>query len=66
MLTAVRLLDLTDLRCQPDGPKAESLAAFLDLTKTRLKAFAQQVSAHYLARVQATPHFSTILSDREP
>jgi hypothetical protein len=31
---------------------------------TRLKDFAQQISAHYLTRVQATPHFSTIPGDR--
>jgi len=66
MLTAVRLLDLTDLRCRRSGAQNESLAAFLDLMETRLKEFAQQISAHYLTRVQATPHFSTILDDGKP
>ncbi len=66
MLTAVRLLDLTGLRCSKGGAQTESLAAFLDLMDTRLKDFAQQISAHYLTRVQATPHFSTILGDRKP
>jgi hypothetical protein len=40
------------------------LAAFLDLMDTRLKDFAQQISAHYLTRVQATPHFSTLPGGR--
>ena len=66
MLTAVRLLDLTGLRCINSGAQTETLAAFLDLMDTRLKDFAQQISAHYLTRVQATPHFSTILYDRKP
>jgi len=66
MLTAVRLLDLTGLRCSKGGAQTDSLAAFLDLMDTRLKAFDQQISAHYLTRVQATPHFSTILSGPKP
>ena len=32
----------------------------------RLKDFAQQISAHYLTRVQATPHFSMIGGDHQP
>jgi len=64
MLTAVRLLDLTGLHCRKSGAQTESLTAFLDLMDSCLKDFAQQVSAHYLTRVQATPHFSTVLSDR--
>jgi uncharacterized circularly permuted ATP-grasp superfamily protein/uncharacterized alpha-E superfamily protein len=66
ILTAVRLLDLTGLRCSKSVAQTESLAAFLDLMDTRLKDFAQQISAHYLTRVQATPHFSTILGNRKP
>ncbi len=66
MLTAVRLLDLTGLRCSKGGAQTESLAAFLDQMNTCLKDFAQQISAHYLTRVQATPHFSTALGDRKP
>ena len=66
ILTAVRLLDLTGLRCSEGGAPTESLAAFLDLMDGRLKDFAQQISTHYLTRVQATPHFSTILGDRQP
>ena len=66
MLTAVRLLDLTGLRCSKGGAQTESLAAFLDLMDIRLKDFARQISAHYLTRVQATPHFSTIPGTRKP
>ncbi len=66
MLTAVRLLDLTGLRCRNSAAQTETLAAFLDLMDTRLKDFATQISAHYLTRVQATPHFSTILGGRKP
>jgi uncharacterized circularly permuted ATP-grasp superfamily protein/uncharacterized alpha-E superfamily protein len=66
MLTAVRLLDLTGIRCNKDGPQTESLAAFLERMDARLKNFAQQISAHYLVRVQATPHFSMIGGDHRP
>jgi uncharacterized alpha-E superfamily protein len=66
MLTAVRLLDLTGLRCSSGGAQTESLVAFLDQMKACLKDFAQQISAHYLTRVQATPHFSAALGDRQP
>jgi uncharacterized alpha-E superfamily protein len=41
------------------------LAAFLDPWE-RLKEFAQQISAHYLTRVPATPHFSTLHGRRKP
>jgi uncharacterized circularly permuted ATP-grasp superfamily protein/uncharacterized alpha-E superfamily protein len=66
MLTAVRLLDLTGIRCSKGGARTESLAAFLELMDARLKDFAQQISAHYLTRVQATPHFSMIGGDHQP
>jgi uncharacterized alpha-E superfamily protein len=66
MLTAVRLLDLTGLRCGKGGAQTESLAAFLDLMNTCLKDFTQQISAHYLTRVQATPHFSMIRGNHQP
>jgi uncharacterized circularly permuted ATP-grasp superfamily protein/uncharacterized alpha-E superfamily protein len=65
MLTAVRLVDLTDLRCREGGFKHDALTAFLETMETRLKAFAQQISTHYLSRVQATPHFSKIPGDRQ-
>ncbi len=66
MLTAVRLLDLAGVNCREDGAAGAALTAFLETMETRLKAFAQQVSAHYLSRVPATPHFSMISGDREP
>ncbi|WP_394707959.1 circularly permuted type 2 ATP-grasp protein [uncultured Desulfosarcina sp.] len=66
MLTAVRLLDLTGLRCSKGVAQTGALADFLDLVDVRLKDFAQQISAHYLTRVQATPHYSTIPGDRQP
>lgn len=66
MLTAVRLLDLSALRCSTGGDTSASLSEFLESMESRLKDFAQQITAHYLSRVPATPHFSTILGDRKP
>jgi len=66
MLTAVRLLDLTDLDCEGDGSITGTLAVFLESIENRLKNFAQQVSAHYLSRVPATPHFTIFHDDRQP
>jgi uncharacterized alpha-E superfamily protein len=66
MLTAVRLVDLTGLDCGVSGPKTASLAAFLKSQEIRLKDFAQQISAHYLSRVPATPHFSLYRDDSKP
>ncbi|WP_163339509.1 circularly permuted type 2 ATP-grasp protein [Desulfopila sp. IMCC35008] len=60
MLTAVRLLDLTGIRCGEENPETNSLTAFLTETEAQLKEFAQQVTAHYLTRVPATPHYSMI------
>jgi uncharacterized alpha-E superfamily protein len=66
MLTAVRLLDLTGLTCGDTGVDDEPLAAFLESMASLLKAFAQEISAHYLSRVPATPHFSMINDGRTP
>jgi uncharacterized alpha-E superfamily protein len=66
MLTTVRLLDLTAVGCEEAHTPAEPLAAFLDSMETHLNNFGQQISAHYLSRVPATPHFSTISSDSKP
>jgi len=64
MLTAIRLLDLTGLACNSGGPENDDpLNRFLETMATRLLAFAQQVGAHYLTRVAATPHFSLRLGD---
>jgi uncharacterized circularly permuted ATP-grasp superfamily protein/uncharacterized alpha-E superfamily protein len=66
MLTAVRLLDLTDIACPNGrGPRAE-LARFLEDMENRLSQFSREISAHYLSRVPATPHFSMALDGREP
>jgi len=66
MLTAVRSLDLTGLRCSEIGAETETLKAFLETMEIRLKDFAQEISAHYLSRVQSTPHFSMSLGNCKP
>jgi uncharacterized circularly permuted ATP-grasp superfamily protein/uncharacterized alpha-E superfamily protein len=66
MLTAARLVDLTGLDCGAGDAATGPLAAFLETMETRLKDFAQQISAHYLSRVPPTPHFSAIMGDRRP
>ena len=59
MLTATRLLDLTDLHCGLEAiDDAHPLLTYLETMEGRLTAFCQQISAHYLTRVTATPHFS--------
>ena len=66
MLTAVRLLDLADVdRTGGRGPHTE-LESFLDSVEDQLTQFAQEISAHYLSRVPATPHFSMGSDGREP
>jgi uncharacterized circularly permuted ATP-grasp superfamily protein/uncharacterized alpha-E superfamily protein len=65
MLTAVRLLDLTGFSCDDGEEKRTSLTLFLQTMEARLKAFAQQITAHYLSRVLSTPHFSAIRSAPE-
>jgi uncharacterized circularly permuted ATP-grasp superfamily protein/uncharacterized alpha-E superfamily protein len=66
MLTAVRLVDLSGLEGRDGDARKAALAAFLEKMETRLKAFAQQVSAHYLSRVPATPHFTLIPGEPRP
>lgn len=63
MLTAVRLLDLSGIDCKADRDRHASLQTFLESMDRRLTDFARQVSAHYLTRIPATPHFSTIRGD---
>lgn len=60
ILTAVRLVDLKELRCEQDDPKIAALVEFLGTMEQRLKDFTQAISAHYLTRVPVTPHFSTL------
>jgi hypothetical protein len=59
-------VDLTGLGCDAGAASTAPLAAFLESMEKRLKDFAQQISAHYLSRVPTTPHFSAMVSDRQP
>ena len=60
MLTSVRLMDLVNVECGRENDRNQSLLEFLDTMGGCLEDFAEQVSASYLARVPATPHFSAI------
>lgn len=59
MLTSVRLLNLAELQCQVEGSVTVSkdIPKFLDNIELQLKEFSQHVTAHYLTRVPATPHY---------
>jgi uncharacterized circularly permuted ATP-grasp superfamily protein/uncharacterized alpha-E superfamily protein len=67
MLTTTRLLDLTGLACPVggwnNGDTDLFLSNFFETMEKRLKDFGLQISAHYLSRVTATPHFSLLLPD---
>ncbi len=58
MLTAVRQVDLAGLQCPVGAAAVKPLQALLNTAEVHLKAFAQQLSDHYLSRVPATSHFS--------
>lgn len=62
LLTATRLLDLQQVHCGNDSHS--QLADYLGATEQRLLDFAQRITAHYLSRVSATPHFSGRQSER--
>lgn len=64
MLTAVRLFDITGIQCGADTVKNETLVTFLASMESRIKEFSQQISAHYLSRVPATPHYTVITGKR--
>ncbi len=66
MREAVSRIDLTNLDCFPDNSAGADLVGGLESILSKLTAFTQQISAHYLTRVPATPHFSIISSDRRP
>jgi uncharacterized circularly permuted ATP-grasp superfamily protein/uncharacterized alpha-E superfamily protein len=66
MLTAVRLLDLADVACPGGQDPHADLAGFLEHMEAQLIQFAQEISAHYLSRVPATPHFALGPGGREP
>jgi len=66
MLTTTRLLDLTSLTgvgSSQNESESMFLSHFLETMETRLMDFGLQISAHYLSRVTATPHFSLLLPD---
>ena len=63
MQTALRMLDLSGIDCGKESGDLESLAAFLTTIEIQLKGFAEQVSAHYLIRVPATPHYAMTRGD---
>ncbi|MBM9535704.1 circularly permuted type 2 ATP-grasp protein [Desulfobulbus alkaliphilus] len=60
MLTEIRLLELQPINCQEENNSNEALADFLGSTAKNLKEFSQQITGHYLTRVQTTPHFAMI------
>jgi len=62
MLTAARLLDLTDIHCEDASAAHTHLTDFLQTMEKILLDFTQQITAHYLSRVPTTPHFSTYYS----
>ncbi|MFV0437898.1 MAG: circularly permuted type 2 ATP-grasp protein [Desulfopila sp.] len=65
MLTSSRLLNLYNTGCENES--LQPLSNFLDTMEQLLVDFAQQIVAHYLSRVPATPHFansSTMGEDR--
>ena len=67
MLTATRLLDLSELHCGLNNiDDGHPLLTYLDAMDGLLTAFCQQISAHYLTRVTATPHFSQRFDAPEP
>ena len=67
MLTDIRLLDLTNLACSyGSAENEEPLHQFLETMEENLLAFAQQINAHYLTRVTATPHFSMFQGEPLP
>ena len=64
MLTAVRLLDVTDLHYGEQDAQNETLTNFLRLMSEYLTSFSQEITAHYLTRIPATPHFAVIPGER--
>ena len=66
MQTAVRLLDLNGLITANDEFDVKGLDEFLERVEKQLMEFGQQVSAHYLSRVPATPHYSAMNDDPRP
>jgi uncharacterized circularly permuted ATP-grasp superfamily protein/uncharacterized alpha-E superfamily protein len=66
MLTAIRLVELHEVHCREEQNRNDDLNLILTGISADLKEFSQQISGHYLARVQTTPHFAVIAGDRQP
>jgi len=64
MLTTVRLLDIAETLSKKEDVEENTLSLFLESMETLLKEFSQQLSAHYLSRVPATPHYAAISGTR--
>lgn len=60
MLTSVRLLDLRNVSCEYKSTDDGELTSFLMRMDSLLSEFSQQLSAHYLSRVPATPHYGLL------
>jgi hypothetical protein len=58
MLTAVRLLNVSDHDCNAKSPMESDLVVFLETIEAQLKEFNLQINAHFLSRVPATPHYA--------
>jgi uncharacterized circularly permuted ATP-grasp superfamily protein/uncharacterized alpha-E superfamily protein len=58
MLTAVRLLNVSDHDCNAKSPRESDLVVFLETIEAQLKEFNLQINAHFLSRVPATPHYA--------
>jgi uncharacterized alpha-E superfamily protein len=63
MVHALCQVDLGELHGRP---ATASLTEFLEGVENRLKELVQLISAHYLSRVPATPHFCVVRADRQP
>lgn len=66
LLTSVRLFDLAGLDVRKNDADESPLPGFLESMEEQLMDFAQVVTAHYLSRVPAIPHYSVIEGDSEP
>ncbi len=65
MLTAIRLLELHDVHCREEHNRNEELDLMLTGISTDLKEFSQQITGHYLTRIQPTPQFIQLSGNLE-
>ena len=66
MSAMIDRMDLTGLHGDDPEAAMADLAGRLETMRAHLKAFGQQISAHYLARVPTTPHYSIIPGGPRP